>query len=262
VSEEEPLSLDVDEGLATITLRRPEAMNAFNLALKERLAVTLAEVADREDVRAVLITGEGRAFCAGSDITEMEPGRAPITQRKRMMFVIDEIIVPITEMEKPVVAAVNGHAHGLGFSLALACDLLLASDRAQFSFAFSRVGLAPDAGAASFLVRRVPIQIAKELLFTGRRLKADEALALGLLNRVVPDAELMTQATALARELAAGPTLAFGLTKRLLDQAALLPLAEVGELESVNQAMLVHSRDFAAATEAFLAKRSFAFEGR
>lgn len=259
---EEPLSLEVADGVATITLRRPDSLNSLNLALKRALADALAESARRDDVRAVLLTGEGRAFCAGSDITEMEPGRAPIVQRNRMMHVIDEIIVPITEMEKPVVAAVNGHAHGLGFSLALACDLVVAAERALFSFAFARLGLAPDGGAAYFLTRRVPIQVAKDLLFTARRIDAAQAQRLGLINRVVADDELAEEAATLARELAAGPTLAFGLTKRLLDQAATLPLAQVGELESVNQSMLVQSRDFAEATRAFLEKRSFDFEGR
>ena len=258
----EAMSLDVEEGLATITLRRPESLNALNLKLKAELAGAIAELASDTAVRAVLVAGEGRAFSAGGAIDEMEAGRSATDQRGRMLRVLGDIIIPLSRLEKPVVAAVNGHAHGAGLSLALACDIALAAESAVFSFAFARLGLVPDSGALYFLARRMPPHLAKDLLFTARRFGAEEARELGLVNHVLPDDELLPAATALARELAAGPTVAFGLTKRMLAQAADLPFEDVAELEALGQAVAVGTEDFAEGRRAFLEKRAARFAGR
>jgi 2-(1,2-epoxy-1,2-dihydrophenyl)acetyl-CoA isomerase len=258
----ETLQLDVAEGVATLTLNRPDAMNALNLALKMELAQVIAELRERDDVRAVLLTGAGRAFCAGGDIKEMDPQRTAPAQRTRMLKILTTILIPLTRLEKPVVAAVNGHAHGAGVSLALASDVVFAAESAVFSLAFARLGLIPDTGALYLLPRRVGIARAKELVFTARRFGAAEAHELGLVDTVLPDDELIAGATKLARELAAGPTIALGLAKRLLDQSFLLSPEDMAELESFGQAIATSTADHAEGVAAFKERREARFSGR
>ena len=163
------MTLDVQDGVGLITLNRPEAMNALSLALKAELAQALREIADSREIRCLVITGTGRAFCAGGDITEMDAGRAPEETRRRFLKLLREIYIPLARLEMPVIAAVNGHAHGSGCSLAMACDIVFAARSAQFSLAFLRVGLIPDSGALFFLPRLVGVRRAKELVFSARR---------------------------------------------------------------------------------------------
>ena len=244
-----------DSGVATLTLNRPEARNALNMALKRSLADAFADLADDPAVRCVVITGSGGAFSAGGDVVEMERNDTPTHSRARLQVLLRDVFQPLAEMEKPTVAAVNGHAHGAGLSLALACDLIVAADTAVMSCAFSRMGLLPDCGALYFLPRRLPISLAKDLVLTGRTFSAEEALAMQLINRVVPADEVVGAAHDLAWQLATGPTVALGLAKRLLDQSVHSTWSEMATLEALGQAVCYSTADHLAARAAF-AQRS------
>jgi 2-(1,2-epoxy-1,2-dihydrophenyl)acetyl-CoA isomerase len=256
------MTLTIDDGLATIALNRPEAMNALNLQLKGELARTIAELAVDPAARAVLITGNGRAFCSGGDIKEMDPDRTQVVSRQRLTKLLGEIFIPLARMEKPVIAAVNGHAHGAGMSLALAADVIYAGESAVFSLAFSRLGLVPDSCALYFLPRRLPVDRCKELIFSARRFGAAEARELGLVTKVLPDDELLPAATALGREWATGATVAFGLAKRLLDQSTTLTMEDMAQLEMYAQGVAISTEDHAEGLRAFAEKRAAVFRGR
>ncbi|GAC1608905.1 MAG: enoyl-CoA hydratase [Mycobacteriales bacterium] len=244
-----------DSGVATVTLNRPDARNALNMDLKRSLADTFAALADDPAVRCVVVTGAGAAFCAGGDVVEMELNDTPTHSRARLQLLLRDVFQPLAEMEKPTVAAVNGHAHGAGLSLALACDLIVAADTAVMSCAFMRIGLLPDCGALYFLPRRLPVSLVKDLVLTGRTFSAEEALEMRLINRVVPAGELRAEAQRLATQLAAGPTVALGLAKRLLDQSLHSTWSQMATLEALGQAVCYSTNDHLAARAAF-AERS------
>lgn len=258
----EALLVDRQAGVATVTLHRPEAMNALNMTLKRDLGRAVGELADDADVRCVVVTGAGRAFSAGGDVDEMALNDSPVRSRDRLQVLLRDVFVPLAEMEKPTIAAVNGHAHGAGLSLALACDLIVASDAAVLSCAFSKLGLLPDCGALYFLPRRLPMSVAKELVFTGRRFTAQEALQMQLVNRVVPAQELPATVADLATTLAAAPTVALGMAKRLLDQSLQSTLHEMAALEAFGQAVLYTTADHTSAREAFRTRSTPTFQGR
>jgi len=257
----ETVLVDVEDGLATVTLNRPEALNALNMQLKEELAAVWRYLADATEVRAVLLTGAGRAFSTGGDIKQMDPDRGTETTRRRMAKLTREVVIPLARLDKPVIGAVNGHAHGLGLGIALACDIVYAAESASLSMAFSRVGLAPDGCASYFLVRATGLMRAKELMFTGRRLTAAEAEGLGLVNHVVPDDELMPTATDAARALATGATIALCAAKRALNDAALHSIEEQAELEAFGQAIAMTSADHREGIASFAEKRHAVFTG-
>lgn len=258
----ESVDLTRDErGVATIVLRRPEAKNAMNMVLKRDLAAAITEVKRDDDVRAVIVTGSGDAFCAGGDIVEMELNDRPTRSRDRLRYLLEDLYVPLAEMEKPSIAAVNGHAHGSGLSLAMACDVVVASSSAVVSCAFAKVGLVPDCGALYFLPRRVGIGKAKELVFSGRRVKADEALQLGLVDRVVSLADLQDNVQEMAWAFAAMPTRALGMAKRLLDTSTSSTLREMAELEAYAQSVAYSTADHTAARESFVTKTAATFTG-
>jgi enoyl-CoA hydratase/carnithine racemase len=252
----ETVQVDIDDGLATVVLNRPEALNALNMQLKEELAAVLRVLADATEVRAVLLTGAGRAFSTGGDIKQMDPDRGTETTRRRMAKLTREVVIPLARLDKPVIAAVNGHAHGLGLGIALACDIVYAAESASLSMAFTRVGLAPDGCASYFLVRAIGLMRAKELMFTGRRLTAADAEKLGLVNHVVPDGELMETATGVARGLA------ICAAKRALNEAVLHTIEEQAELEAFGQAIAMTSEDHREGIGAFAEKRRAEFKGR
>lgn len=257
----ETVKVEVEDGLATVTLNRPEALNALNMQLKEELAAVLRTLADATEARAVLLTGSGRAFSTGGDIKQMDPDRGTETTRRRMAKLTREVVIPLARLDKPVVAAVNGHAHGLGLGIALACDIVYAAESASLSMAFTRVGLAPDGCASYFLVRATGLMRAKELMFTGRRLTAAEAAELGMVNHVVSDDELMDTATAAARSLAQGATIAISAAKRALNEAVLHTIEEQAELEAFGQAIAMTSEDHREGIGAFAEKRPAVFKG-
>jgi 2-(1,2-epoxy-1,2-dihydrophenyl)acetyl-CoA isomerase len=248
------ITLDVEDGVGLLTLSRPEALNALNLRLKGELRDALRAVTASTDVHCLVITGAGRAFCAGGDITEMDPERTPAESRRRMLTLLREVYIPLARLEKPVIAAVNGHAHGAGCSLMMACDIVYAARTAQFSLAFIRMGLIPDSGALFFLPRLVGLRRAKELVFTARRFGADEARELGLVDNVCDDDRLLAVAMEQARALANGPAVQLGMAKRLLDQAPLTSLEDMCELEAYAQAVAVSTERHSEAVRDFVAR--------
>jgi 2-(1,2-epoxy-1,2-dihydrophenyl)acetyl-CoA isomerase len=257
----EVLGFEVADGVGTVTLNRPDALNALNFALKAELAACWREIAERDDVRVVVLTGAGRAFCAGGDISQWEPGAAPVASRKRWLKLLGDVVVPLARLEKPVIAAVNGHAHGAGFSLALAADVIYAAESAVFSLAFTKLGLVPDTGALYFLPRMVGLSRAKELVFSARRLSAGEAHDLGLVNHVVPDDDLQKVAREFAVTLAAGAPVALGMAKRLLDQSLNLSLDDMVEFEAYAQSVAIATADHAEGVSAFREKRVPRYRG-
>lgn len=256
------LGVEYEAGVATVTLGRPAAMNALNMDLKSDLARVVGDLADDPLVRCLVITGSGRSFSAGGDIQEMALNDQPARSRTRLQTLLRDVFIPLAEMEKPTIAAINGHAHGAGLSLALACDLILVADTAMMSCAFSKMGLLPDCGALYFLPRRLPMSIAKELIFTGRRFSAAEALAMQLVNRVVPAEQLAGVTQELAGQLASGPTVALGLAKHMLEQSSQSSLHEMANMEALGQAVLYATEDHLAAREAFSRKSAPTFSGQ
>src|SRR5213083_2154336 len=241
-----------DGSVLTITLNRPDVLNAFNAALHKALAAALKEARDPE-IRAVVLTGAGRGFCVGQDLTEFREAPGDIGERLHATY--HPNIRSIRALEKPVIAAVNGVAAGAGLSFACACDLRVASDAAVFVPAFVNIGLVPDSGGTFFVTRILGYARAFEWLCSGRRLTAAEAHAWGLVSEVVDDEALPARAAELAGELAALPTRAIGMTKRLLDRAASSALEEQLEREAQLQAAATQSEDFREGVAAFLAKR-------
>lgn len=252
---------EVNQGVGMITLNRPEVLNALTDELLKQLEEALVEAERDRGVRCVLITGAGKGFCAGLDLKEVSTdATGRIDMHVRQDF--NPLIMKMHQMPKPILAAVGGVAAGAGLSLALAADLRIASDDARFVSAFVRIGLVPDSGASYLLPKLVGVGKAMELALTGDTLGAEEALRIGLVNRVVPRERLQEEAFAWARQLAEGPTYAMGLTKRLIYEGANGSLPEALEREATYQGWAAASADFAEGVRAFLEKRKANFQGR
>ena len=248
-----------DGAVLTITLNRPDVLNAFNADLHRALSSALGD-AQADDVRAVVITGAGRGFCVGQDLTEFREAPGDIGERLRGNY--HPNILALRRLEKPVLAAVNGPAAGAGLSFACACDLRLAAASATFVPAFINIGLVPDSGGTYFVRRLLGTARAFEWMTSGRRLSAVEALEWGLVSEVVEDEKLAKRAAERAAELAAMPTRGIGLTKRLFDHAENATLEEQLELEAQLQTAATQTADFREGVDAFLEKREPRFEGR
>jgi 2-(1,2-epoxy-1,2-dihydrophenyl)acetyl-CoA isomerase len=249
----------------TITLNRPEVLNALNAELATELYAALCAAAEDDTVRCLIVTGAGRAFCSGQDLAEYGERLDtddPIELEPRIRDKYNPVVAKIRTMEKPVVASVNGVAAGAGCSLALMCDLRIAAASAGFIEAFINIAAVPDCGSTFMLPRLVGLSNAMELAFTGRRVQADEALRLGLVNRVVPDGDLAAEAMKLAQDLAARPTRTIGLTKRAMNAAWSADLDSQLELEARLQTPATHSHDHREGVRAFIEKRRPTFEGR
>lgn len=255
---------EVSGGVARVLLNRPDALNALTTTMKEALREAVDRAAGDRHVRAVLLTGAGRAFCVGQDLREhaeaLASGGAAALDTVRRHY--NPIVTSITTMAKPVVAAVNGVAAGAGASFAFACDFRIAAESARFQMAFSRIGLTADSGASWTLPRLVGAARATELLMLADPVDAKQALDLGLVNQVVADAELGERATEFAEKLAAGPTLAYAAIKEALSYGAGHSLPETLEVEAGLQARCGATEDHRSATESFVAKRQVQFQGR
>ena len=260
----ETVQLEMRDAVAVITLNRPAALNALTMEVGREFRAALAEARER-GARAVVLTGAGRAFCAGGDLREMRQ-LAEKEGRVEAFFdeplrIIHDCIRLIRETPLPVIAAVNGLATGGGCNFALACDIVLAAESAQFNQAFVKVGLTPDCGGTFILPRLVGWKRAAELLMTGDMVDARRAAEMGMINRVVPDAELMTEALALASRLSAAPTAALGRIKRMLDASAANDLDAQLELEHEAQLQSGQTKDFREGVAAFIEKRPPKFTG-
>src|SRR5260221_4385002 len=208
----------LDAGVLTVTLNRPEKLNAFNPGMHEELRAALARAEDEDEVRALLITGAGRGFCAGQDLSErnVEPGAAPIDLSVSIGSNYNPLVRRLRALPKPIVCAVNGVAAGAGANISLACDIVLAARSASFLQSFSRIGLVPDSGGSYFLPPRVSPARAMGLALLGEKLSAEDAEQWGLIWKAVEDGKLLEEARALAAKLAAGPTRGYGLVKKAL----------------------------------------------
>jgi 2-(1,2-epoxy-1,2-dihydrophenyl)acetyl-CoA isomerase len=256
----ETITYEAKDGVATVTLNRPDAANALNNEMAEELQDALKQIAGDPALRAMLLTGAGKAFCAGQDLKSFAGTKRSASEHIALTWA--PIVRRIREMEKPVVAALNGVAAGAGCGLALACDLRVASEKASLVVLFSRVGLVPDAGTTWFLPRLVGMGKALELAFLTEPVDAATAERLGLVNKVVAHEALLEEAGALARRLAEGPTVAYGLTKRAMNRAASMTLNEALEYEGMLQDVAGGTADSAEAIRAFVEKRPARFEGR
>jgi 2-(1,2-epoxy-1,2-dihydrophenyl)acetyl-CoA isomerase len=259
------LDYAVDEGVAVLTLNRPDVLNAFDDELGHAALQAVEKASQDESVRCVVLTGAGRAFCSGEDLGALaggyEKGEPPelgatLTDR------YNPLIRALRSAPKPVIAAVNGVAAGAGASVALACDFRIASERAKLALAFVKVGLVPDSGAIWFLTKMVGAAKAWELSATGNQVDAEEGLRLGLFNRVVPAADFDAEWRSYARGLASGPTRAFALIKSLVNSAAQNSLDDQLDLEVQAQSEAGRSADHMEGIRAFFEKRPPGFEGR
>ena len=257
------LILEKAAQVATITLNRPEALNALDLALGRELFHAALDVDEDPGVRCVVITGAGKAFCAGGDVKGFADNLPRIgVLIKELTTYLHGAVSRLCRSDKPVIMAVNGVAAGGGFSFALSGDLVVAAESARFTMAYSRIAATPDGSSSYFLPRLIGLRRAMELYVSNRVLSAREAFEWGLVTRVVPDAEFKTAVDALARELAQGPTKAFGAAKRLLHQSTWESLETQMELEAQAIAASGRTRDFAAGVTAFAKKQIPTFEGR
>ncbi len=254
----------LDAGVGTLTLDRPERLNALTFDIYRELREVIDETDRHAEIRALVLTGEGRAFCSGGDVEDIIGELFSRDMQGLLDFtrITGALIASIRRVRKPVIAAVNGTAVGAGAVMALACDVRIASEAAKFGFIFPKVGLCgADMGAGYLLPRVVGLGRASELLFTGDVIKADEALRIGLVNRVVPAAECLPAAQALAARLASGPAFAHAMTKQMLESEQGMTLDQAIEAEAQAQAICMQHPDFRASFDAWQAKRPIRFAG-
>jgi len=252
--------LEKEGAVAVLTLDRPDRLNAMADPMWDALYEHLGRIAVDDEIRAVILTGAGRAFCSGGDVTSMAQsdivsGRARSKRRHRT-------VQALYTLEKPVIAAVRGPIYGIGNALALACDFVVASDNAKFSMAFKKVGVVPDGGAIFFLTQHLGIARAKELVYTARVVPAEEALRLGLVVRVVPDERLEAEARALSKEMAESATYAIALAKKMFHSMYVPTLEQLMEMETLASGAVRLTHDHKEGVDAFKEKRPPKFQGR
>ena len=253
----ENIDVTIENGICTVKLNRPEVRNALVLEMRQELKDVFTAVKQNDEVKVIILTGEGKAFSAGGDLSALKEVDA-VSGRKRLQAG-HEMIHSIVNLEKPVIAAINGVAAGAGVSLAVACDIIIASRSAAFIQSFAKVGLIPDLGAIHFLPKLIGRHRALELMFLGEKVSAEQAQNIGMINRVVEDEQLMDEVYRLALQLAEGPDMALGFMKKLVNRSVLADLDETLELEGFAQAMCFESKDFKEGVQAFFEKRKPVF---
>jgi 2-(1,2-epoxy-1,2-dihydrophenyl)acetyl-CoA isomerase len=260
----EHVLLEIKDHIATVTLNRPEKMNAFGGRMRQEIAEVIDRVCRDEDVRVIVITGAGKAFCVGGDVGEFVSGtsRALEETAPSQRPAMSRIVMAINQVEKPVIAAVNGVAAGGGCNLALACDIRIASDRARFAQVFTRRGVHPDWGGIYFLPRLVGYAKAAELIFSGEVIDAQEALRIGMVNRVVPHKELKNAANELARRIARNAPIPIAFAKRGLQNFYKWDLPMALDYEAYVLGVLMKTEDMKEGFRAFLQKREPQFKGK
>jgi len=255
----EKILLDIDGSIAKITLNNPKTRNALNIDMRTELIYALRDVGENDAVKAVILTGAGDSFCSGGDLKTLEDVTA-IEARMRLRK-SQEVIKSLFEMEKPIIAAINGVTAGAGVSIAVACDILIASEKAKFCVAFTKVGAVPDLGEYYFLTLRVGIPKTKELMITGDMIGSREAERIGLVNRVVSHEKLEEECFVIAKRVAKGPSQAYAMIKMALNRWP-AHLEYFLEMERSMQAVAFTSEDFREGRKAFLEKREPVFKGR
>jgi 2-(1,2-epoxy-1,2-dihydrophenyl)acetyl-CoA isomerase len=259
----EHILYDVNQGVATITFNRPDVLNSINRAMASEIRQALSASSADAEVRAVMLTGAGRAFCAGQDLAEAMPKEGPAPDLGDIVARgYNPIVRTIRQLDKPVVCAVNGVAAGAGANLAFACDFVLAASDASFIQSFSKIGLVPDTGGTFFLPRCIGMARATALMMLANKVTAQEAVAMGLILKAVDAPKLVEEATALSRQLATQPTRGLGLIKRALNASATNGLDEQLALEAQLQAEAGSTADYREGVKAFLEKRPPVFIGR
>jgi enoyl-CoA hydratase/carnithine racemase len=262
----ETLIVEREAGVVTVTMNRPQRKNAANILMFTELTAIFTEIERNPEDRAMILTGAGGSFCTGADLSDPDPrgpaSVAPASSSLDGMRRLGDVALALHRITKPTVAKVDGHAVGAGLSLALGCDLIVCSDRAKLSMIFARRGLSLDAGASWLLPRLVGLAKAKEIALFGGMWSGEEALALGLVNRVLPVAELDAFVATWAATLAAGPPLALSMTKTMLNASAQSSMEQAVETEARCQAVNFGSRDTTEALAAFIEKREPSFIGR
>jgi len=254
--------LEKADAIATLTLNRPEARNAIDLTMREEIVSALDELEAEAAIRVVLFTGAGEHFCAGGDVKSMRAKRHTAAEGRARVESLNRMVLRLVHFPRPTIAMVDGFAVGAGCNLALCCDLIVASDRAKFGEVFARIGLVPDGAGTYFLPRQVGLAKAKELVFTAELMDAAEAFRVGLINRVVPAAQLKAATLELALKIAQGPPKALALAKQLLNRAASSDLDAALDREAFAQAVALTTEDHQEGLSAFFDRRPPRFTGR
>ncbi len=257
-----PILLSIHNQVATITLNRPEVFNSFNREMALLFQNTLDQCQNNNEVRAIVITGNGKAFCAGQDLKEVTDPSLNPGFKKILEEHYNPIVLRIRQINKPIIAAVNGVAAGAGANIALACDIVVASDKAGFIQAFSKIGLVPDSGGTFFLPRLIGFQRASALMMTGDKVNAQEAQQMGMIYKVFPSEEFEEKIKEIAQNLAQMPTQALGFIKEMLNKSQTNTLEQQLDLESKLQIESAQSQDYQEGVNAFVAKRKPKFIGR
>lgn len=252
----------IDDGVAWITFNRPETLNSYTQDFLMEIDDALMKAEADSAVKVVVITGAGRGFTSGGNLSELAEMHKDATRAIYDVDATADMVRLIYNMKKPVIAAINGPAFGAGIATAMACDILLASDRAQFGYSFTGLGFCPDSGASWFLIQKVGYNKACEILFLAKTLKSDELLELGLVNEVVPHEELMATAAQYAKNIAKGPAVALMLQKRVLRNAVSTSFEQNRDYEAVSQIFASQTLDCAEGLQAALERRKPEFKGR
>ncbi|QKS26765.1 enoyl-CoA hydratase/isomerase family protein [Vreelandella titanicae] len=244
-----------------IKLNRPERRNAFDLEMRAAIADAIYQARDDDSVRSVVITGAGNTFCAGGDLKSLSEAKRPVFKDRERIRRLHIWFRELVNLEKPVIAAVDGAAFGAGFNLALACDFVIGTPRSRFCAAFGRIGLVPDLGGFFLLPRIVGLQRAKDIVFSAREIGAEEAVNLGILSRIVPQEQLLEEAVAQAERYSETSIEALGIAKNILNRSFNLDQDTLAELEASAQALALHTEYHDDAVDRFLTKQPLKFRG-
>ncbi len=258
---EKNVLLEIQGGIAKITLNRPSSLNALNKQIVDELMEALLQTQMDNSIRVVIITGNGRAFCAGGDLLYLQ-SLDTIVAAREFIKKVGNLVEKIMNMEKPVIAMVNGIAAGAGFNLALACDIIYCSSSARFAQSFAKVGLVPDCGGMYLLPRIVGLHKAKELMFTADIIDADQAYQLGIVNKVIADDDLANTTIQFAQRLESSAPIALGLMKKIINKSDNLDLPSVLEFEADIQSLCMQTGDHTEGVNAFKDKRKPEFKGK